>query len=74
MVIGTLLPTNGLPAGVSTQSARAHRFLRASGGWFGVDSSKSSENYGLPVGKLGDKGQAAPHGFDIALGVPINSS
>ena len=57
---------DGPLSGVSTQFVGASGFLPASGGRFCVHGGKSSHNYGLSVGKLSDKGEAAPHGFDIA--------
>ena len=51
---------------MTVRFASAHGYLAPVGRRFDVHGGKSSQDYGLPVGKLSDKGEIAPHGYDIA--------
>ena len=51
---------------MTARFAGASGYLAPIGRRLGIHGGKSSQNYGLPVGKLSDKEEVAPHGYDVA--------
>jgi hypothetical protein len=51
---------------MTVRFAGASGYLTPVGRRLGIHGGKSSQNYGFSVGELSDKGEVAPHGYDIA--------